>query len=99
MMSSLGFPSAMTTAGGWATRDGCQVGPTRVWADGGVHEDRWSGCRDGAEVRLITVEGGAHDWFGGNEHWDAGSPFNTSRAFVDFFQAHPRPPAMPATGS
>ncbi|MEW5742578.1 MAG: PHB depolymerase family esterase [Myxococcota bacterium] len=83
----LGFPATMTTAGGWAERDGCQA--TTRDDDAGVQLHRWTQCAGGAQVQLTVVEGGGHDWFGGGSKWDGGGPVNATLTLLDFFDAHP----------
>jgi polyhydroxybutyrate depolymerase len=47
----------------WADVDGCPAAaPARV--AGPVTTDEWSGCRNGAAVSLVSVQGGGHVWFG-----------------------------------
>ena len=62
---------ALESTAGWVARDGC-VGDGSVSAlpdtadDGMTSEVRtWSSCEGGAEVRLITVNGGGHVFPGG----------------------------------
>jgi polyhydroxybutyrate depolymerase len=56
------------TAALWRVLDGCpSEARAREWPDRGadgtrVLDERWSGCRRGVEVRLITVDGGRHAW-------------------------------------
>lgn len=53
---------AMEVAEWWASLDRCPTsGEARV--EGIVTTVTWSGCADGAQVRLVTVEGGGHNWF------------------------------------
>ena len=68
--------------------------PMEVYRNGSAHCALRGGCRANADVELCTVEGGAHDWFGGGSLWtDAGPPagFVETLAFADFFAAHPMP--------
>ncbi|HMJ15005.1 MAG TPA: prolyl oligopeptidase family serine peptidase, partial [Polyangiaceae bacterium] len=48
----------------WATRDGCQEGPTQTFQTGTVTCQTWSRCNGGAEVRLCTAQGTGHCWPG-----------------------------------
>lgn len=58
---------------GWVLRNGCgdvneRKIPDRV-SDGTTSiEQSWSGCRDGTEVRLVTIRGGGHTWPGGHQY-------------------------------
>jgi polyhydroxybutyrate depolymerase len=61
--------SAPAAARFWARANGCSAGPApELLPDrepsGGmrVRLERWTGGREGAEVRLYTVEGGGHTW-------------------------------------
>lgn len=78
----------------WAKLEDCGAGettsaPTLVTAS-------YSGCRDGAEVKLFTLIGGKHGWPGGKKSWAlAPAPsraVDASRAFASFVIAHPRTP-------
>jgi polyhydroxybutyrate depolymerase len=87
----LGYPSVDATMSGWVSRNGCGS-KSEVSRAGSTHCDGWSGCRDGGDVELCTVEGGDHGWPGGGTLWtDAGPPagFVASTAIVDFFDRHP----------
>lgn len=46
----------------------------------------WS-CPDGVEVRLVLVEGMAHEWTTG----DGDGPLDATRLLWQFLAAHPRP--------
>lgn len=55
-------PPAVAVAERWAALDICPGGgETRV--DGIVTTITWAGCNGGTQVRLVTVEGGGHNWF------------------------------------
>ncbi len=53
---------AMTVAERWASLDRCP-GSGESRAEGIVTTTTWSGCADGTHVRLVTIEGGGHNWF------------------------------------
>jgi polyhydroxybutyrate depolymerase len=57
------FPSTPSTARFWTAVDGCttQDPPAR---SGITLTSTWVGCRGGTTVRLDTVDGGQHTWFG-----------------------------------
>jgi polyhydroxybutyrate depolymerase len=63
--------SAARSAELWARVDGCTgdpapEGPGDSVRDGTrVRRQRWTGCREGREVVLYTIEGGGHTWPGG----------------------------------
>ncbi|HYE05965.1 MAG TPA: PHB depolymerase family esterase [Planctomycetota bacterium] len=91
--------SAPATAGTWAASNGCTAMstvrmPDRAWFDGcRPLLTTWSRGVGGAEVRLITIEGGGHTWPGspltamfGNVCMD----FSASEAIWAFFRDHAR---------
>lgn len=55
-------PPAMAVAEWWAALDGCPA-PAEVRTEGIVSTSTWSDCAKGARVRLVTVDGGGHNWF------------------------------------
>ncbi len=60
-----GFLSVQGSTDGWVQRNGCgATGVVDLQIDD-VTCRTWSGCDDGAEVRLCTIDGGGHTWPGG----------------------------------
>ena len=55
-------PPAMAVAERWASLDSCPAGG-EVQVEGIVTTTTWSRCADGTEVRLVTIEGGGHNWY------------------------------------
>lgn len=51
-------------AGRWAARAGCTDGPVGRGIGEVVLALEWSGCVSGADIRLYSVVGGGHVWFG-----------------------------------
>ena len=51
----------------WAQLNGCTAAPTTQWVATGVYEERYSGCRDGADVTGRITVGGTHTWLADNE--------------------------------
>ncbi len=47
---------------GWAKHNGCDVNPVEEDPPGTLSTLRYEGCRDGAEVRLVRVDGLVHAW-------------------------------------
>ncbi|HYC32125.1 MAG TPA: PHB depolymerase family esterase, partial [Gemmatimonadales bacterium] len=93
--------SARATADFWARLNGC-VGPavgealTDTVRDGTrLRRERYTGCRGGGAVELVTVEGGGHTWPGGPAAamrvGPASREIDATRAIWTFFQAHPGP--------
>jgi polyhydroxybutyrate depolymerase len=46
----------------WAELNGCPA-PSPPTSAGPLTTESWTGCRDGAAVSLVTVQGGGHIWF------------------------------------
>jgi polyhydroxybutyrate depolymerase len=57
-------PSIESWIAGWAERNGCALPPQALPAHGDASGIRYTGCRDGAEVILYTIDGGGHTWPG-----------------------------------
>jgi polyhydroxybutyrate depolymerase len=55
-------PSTLAVAERWAALNGCPAGSGEQ-TDGVVTTLTWTGCPDGADVKLVAVEGGGHTWF------------------------------------
>ncbi|MFT4077108.1 MAG: PHB depolymerase family esterase [Asticcacaulis sp.] len=51
----------------WAQLNGCTGAPTSQWVAAGVYEERYSGCREGADVAGRITVGGTHTWLADNE--------------------------------
>lgn len=51
----------------WAALNGCQTAPTTQWVASGVYEERYSGCREGADVVGRITVGGTHVWLADND--------------------------------
>lgn len=86
-----GFASVDSTMSGWVSRNGCDSTSGVVYDTGDVTCEEWTGCDDGARVRLCTVDGGGHQWPGGFDI--PGLGYNTddisaTDAMWDFFSAH-----------
>lgn len=80
-------PSQPDLVEAWARLNGCGEDPDRE-TDGLVTVTSWDGCRDDAEVRLVTVNGGGHTWFS-DEFGDGPAGAVDATALVtDFFFGH-----------
>lgn len=82
-------PPAVAVAERWASLDGCP-GQGTSQSDGIVTTTTWARCTNGAEVRLVTIEGAGHNWF----TKDFGPPngaVDATTAVVEFFGLAPRP--------
>ncbi len=85
----------------WVEKDSCPANPrTSRLPDGSddgtsVSVTTYSGCRDGANVILYTVNGGGHTWPGGFQYLPENiigrtcRDFNASQVIWDFFRQHP----------
>lgn len=89
-----GATSVPDCTAGWVERNGCDPTPTVTFDMGDATCETYSGCDEGADVVLCTLDGGGHQWPGGQ----SGGPFGTvnmdifaSEALLDFFDAHPMP--------
>lgn len=51
----------------WAKLNGCTGAPNTRWVADGVYEERYAGCREGAEVAARVTVGGTHRWVVDNE--------------------------------
>ncbi|MBX3191134.1 MAG: prolyl oligopeptidase family serine peptidase [Labilithrix sp.] len=72
----------------------CAENATPIFAKGDTKCEAWSGCSAGARVELCTVEGGGHQWPGGQALPVGGktsTDLATSERLLDFFAAHPMP--------
>jgi polyhydroxybutyrate depolymerase len=65
----------------WRTLDGCPTG-TRTTVSGAVTTSSWTSCRNGTDVRLVTIAGVGHTW--------AKAPYNATSEIWRFFAAHGR---------
>jgi polyhydroxybutyrate depolymerase len=55
-------PPTLAVAERWAALNGCPAGPEEE-IDGLETTLTWTDCPDGADVKLVAVEGGGHTWF------------------------------------
>jgi polyhydroxybutyrate depolymerase len=93
-LSGVSYPPVRSVIERWVEACGC--GPTpSVERAGVVTSETWTGGRTGADVRLITIDGGGHSWPGGRQLaavWDPPSPaLDATSEIWRFFAAHPRP--------
>lgn len=91
-----GFRSVAETIAGWTARDVCPPGaPIQTYAMGDAVCEAHTGCAEGTEVALCTIDGGGHQWPGGTP-LPGGGPTSTdldaTAAIWSFFAAHPRAP-------
>lgn len=51
----------------WAALNGCTAAPTTRWVAPKVYEERYTGCRNGADVAARITVGGGHSWVVDND--------------------------------
>jgi polyhydroxybutyrate depolymerase len=81
------FPSTASGIQRWVTLDGCTGQPTQT-VKGITKTSIWIHCGAGTVVRLDTVTGGNHTWFGTDWAPVPGEPNSTSTIW-DFFKNTP----------
>lgn len=85
------FPPTRSTVQSWVKLDGCPGAPVQT-AGGITTTSAWKGCRGGTSVRLDTIEGGQHVWFGSDPSGSsvAGEPDATKTSWGFFSGLAPR---------
>ncbi len=87
---ALSFAAAMQF---WKTNAACTDGsPTQVYSNGDSSCVEYQACQAGVAVRGCTVDGGGHQWPGGNSAPLGGKltqDISASAEMVKFFLAHP----------
>jgi polyhydroxybutyrate depolymerase len=92
-----GFGNASSvddTIEGWVSRNGCDGTPKSVYQNGDASCSSYGPCAAGSDVRLCTIDGGGHQWPGGQSIGPTGhlsEDLDTSTTLIDFFEAHPLP--------
>jgi polyhydroxybutyrate depolymerase len=88
-----GSLSVADTIAFWATHNHCTTGPTQVFQQGDATCVVNSGCDQGADVELCTIQNGGHQWPGGEDIFlgTLSHDLIATDAMWTFFQAHPRP--------
>lgn len=76
----------------WVKYDGCSATPSRK-EEGHVIEETYSGCKDGTEVKLITIRDEGHTWPGGVKWAPWAEPptkeISATDRIWEFFETHP----------
>lgn len=78
----------------WVERNGCDPTATVTFDMGDATCETYSSCTAGADVVLCTLDGGGHQWPGGQSAGPLGTinmDIVASEALLDFFDAHPMP--------
>jgi polyhydroxybutyrate depolymerase len=95
--------TGMGATPGWVQRNGCATDaaaealPDLVADDTSAIRRAFRGCRDGADVTLVTIEGGGHTWPGGDQYLPqrrigkVSRDLSASAMVWAFLKAHPLP--------
>lgn len=88
------FPKVSTWAAKWARRNRCGDRPVDSEVVAGVTRRAFTGCAEGADVVLYTIQGGGHTWPGGKplpEWWTGPTSdrIDATKEMWSFFRAHP----------
>jgi polyhydroxybutyrate depolymerase len=89
----IGADTVPETIAGWVSRNGCTT-ETVTFDEGDATCVTHGGCTADADVTLCTLEGGGHQWPGGESAGPGGEvnmDLAGSEALLDFFDAHPLP--------
>jgi polyhydroxybutyrate depolymerase len=78
-------PSVTAVVRSWASLDGCAGNPTQSQS-GITTTSAWKGCKGGTVVRLDSVGGGHHTWFGSTIDPVPGEP-NANLTIWSFFSS------------
>lgn len=89
-----GSDSVNDTIAGWVARNGCKdAAPAVVFENGDSKCEEYQQCDDGAAVRLCTVDGGGHQWPGGESASGLAGKLTqdiiASEEMFKFFAEHP----------
>ncbi|MBI5495009.1 MAG: hypothetical protein HY904_08265 [Deltaproteobacteria bacterium] len=89
---------------GWASINGCTAPPVDEELEDRDPDDHtritrrsWTGCREGADVVLLRVDGAGHTWPGGEPYFPrfmigrVSYDLSASEEVLEFFLAHPMP--------
>jgi polyhydroxybutyrate depolymerase len=83
-----------TTIDRWKQRNGCTAAPVTVHDQGDAKCVVYGGCTNGADVELCTIDGGGHQWPGGESlgilNGTKSDNLDATGAAWSFFVAHPR---------
>jgi polyhydroxybutyrate depolymerase len=87
------FRSVAETMAFWVEHNGCAAEPEVTFMMGDTTCETWSGCTDGADVVLCTIEGGGHCWPGNTDCpvMVSTEQIHASEAVLQFFADHPMP--------
>ncbi|MEW5852808.1 MAG: PHB depolymerase family esterase [Myxococcota bacterium] len=89
-----GVNGAEEVTSAWADVNGCSTSTEVTYQQGDVTCRAYTGCSDNAVVELCTIDGGGHQWPGGNSIPLLGhttEDISATDYLLDFFEAHPLP--------
>ena len=95
------LPSILAWLQGWATRDGCTMGPTVFYKQVNVTGLEWTDCQGNATVVHYRIQGQGHRWPSltfkepGGTTGTIGKALSASALIWSFFQQHPLPATFP----
>ncbi|MEJ8277888.1 alpha/beta hydrolase family esterase [Pseudonocardia spirodelae] len=75
-----GLPAIGAKVAEWVARDGCRARPQTRRTEPDVTTTTWRGCRSGARVAHVAVDGGGHTWPGALAYSGGGYTTRTVRA-------------------
>jgi polyhydroxybutyrate depolymerase len=87
------FPQIATWVRQLAEKNGCNLTPDQLPAQGDVSGKGFQNCDQNANVDFYVIDGGGHSWPGGDPlpEWIVGytsDDIDTTRVMWNFFQAH-----------
>ena len=93
-MRTYSAQSASAMVGKWQKLNHCSINSERTYQKGKAVCQSYTGCRDGSDVELCTVEGMGHVWPSGWQYFPADriGPVSYDISFDqiwDFFKRHP----------
>jgi polyhydroxybutyrate depolymerase len=87
--------SVDATIQAWVAFDHCTAAPMTTYTNGDATCVDHAGCADGTDVTLCTIDGGGHQWPGGESVGPLNGKLSDNLIATDaiwaFFQAHPMP--------
>ena len=92
------LPPILAWLQGWATRDGCTMGPTVFYKQANVTGLEWTNCQGNAIVIEYRISGEGHVWPHVSFNKPGGtavSSLSASALIWSFFQQHPLPATSP----
>ena len=92
------LPPILAWLQGWATRDGCTMGPTVFYKQANVTGLEWTNCQGNAIIIQYRISGEGHVWPHVTFNKPGGTAVSSLSALAliwSFFQQHPLPATSP----